>query len=82
MTTVDVLVDPSLFVDEDDVAKKPRPRKPVRTSVSLHVYIVPAIRDALDRYVEADSRSITSAVELALKKFLTEKGFWPPPPAS
>ncbi len=57
-------------------------KKPNRSSVSLHVYINPALRVALDAAVEGSPRpraSITEHVEVALERYLEGIGFWPPP---
>ena len=51
--------------------------KPSRTGRSIHVYVDPAIADALDRFMESQRLppSMTSVVELALKSFLKGEGF-------
>jgi hypothetical protein len=56
-------------------------KKGKRTGVSLHVYIGPALREAMDKLIERDRRSLTTEVEMALENHLKEKGLWPPKPA-
>lgn len=60
----------------------PSPRKPNRTGVSLHVYIDPTLRAALDVLLERDRRSLTTEVSVALEMLLKNKGLWPPPQQS
>lgn len=61
--------------------KKPVQTTQNRAGVPLHVRINPAIDQALATYLESSDPEIkkTAAVESALKEFLAEKGFWPPP---
>ena len=58
----------------------PEPQRPNRTGESLHVYIDPAIGEALRRFIaESEMRpSKTTAVEIGLRLLLTREGFWPP----
>jgi hypothetical protein len=49
-----------------------------RSGVSLHVYIDPTLRKAVNNLLEKTRRSLTSEVEIALEKRLTEEGMWPP----
>jgi hypothetical protein len=54
-------------------------KKPVnRTGVSLHVYIEPALREALDRLVDREERGLTAEVSRALRVYLAQQGLWPP----
>lgn len=57
-------------------------KQPSRSGSSLHVYINPTIRAALDRFVESQRLrpSITDVVELALTQFLEREGCWPHDP--
>ena len=57
--------------------KSDRP-KPVRTGVSLHVYIDPTLRDAMDGLVSRTRRSLTTEVEIAIENHLKAEGLWPP----
>jgi hypothetical protein len=56
-------------------------KQPRRRGDSLHVWIDPAIRQALTAYVEQTEpeTSATAVVELALRRYLQSVGFWPPP---
>lgn len=61
----------------------PAPTQPKRIrpgKANLNVWIAASVVDALDNYVEGTEPkpTATSAVELALKRFLTEAGYWPP----
>lgn len=59
-------------------------KKPNRSGVPLHVWIDPAIAEALQSYLEATEPKVfkTAAVESALKDFLRAKGCWPPKPSA
>lgn len=54
-------------------------KTPNRTGKSLHVYLEPALRDAIDKATKHTRHSLTTEVEIALEKHLKELGFWPPP---
>lgn len=65
------------------------PRKPgrpskkrVRKGYTFAVYIDPRIGEAVERFLdEHEPRTDKTALaEMALKKLLTEFGYWPPPP--
>jgi hypothetical protein len=68
------------------VAKKRPDSKPTtgRTGSPLGISIDPAIRAAVDAFIESynaehDHRAtLTSTVEAALRKYLQAAGFWPP----
>ncbi len=65
----------------DETQSEPiEPRRPNRSGESLHVYIDPAIADALRGYLAATEPEVskTAAVESALREFLRSKGQWPP----
>lgn len=57
-------------------------KKPVRKGLSLHVYLPPDLRRALQRYVDSTEpkSDATAVTALALRRFLESVGFWPPPP--
>lgn len=57
---------------------KPRP---IRKGEPLHVWISPAISQAIDAYLEGTAPRVskTAAVEEALRRFLQSVGHWPPP---
>jgi hypothetical protein len=66
------------------VAGRPADEEPgrrKRAGVPLHVWLDPALAEAFAAYLDSlDPRpTITSAVTAALKRFLREKGAWPPP---
>jgi hypothetical protein len=68
--------------DEMPPEAPPKPAKRVRPGkANLNVWIAASVIDALDRYVEGTEPkpTATSAVEHALKRFLAEVGYWPPP---
>jgi hypothetical protein len=58
-------------------------KKPTRTGVSLHVYVEPALREAIEAAAKSHRRSLTGEVSLALEAHLRSLGLWPPadPPA-
>lgn len=61
--------------------EEPEPQRPNRTGVSLHVYIDPALDEALRRFL-AESElqpSKTAFVEMGLRMALKQMGYWPPP---
>lgn len=53
-------------------------KKPKRSGVSLHVYIEPELRDALDVLVDREERGLTAEVARALKMYLADQGVWRP----
>lgn len=65
---------------KDDKGSKP---KADRTGLQVGGYIDPDIRHALDRYLTETepAPSITNVLEVALRRFLSSVGYWPPPPA-
>lgn len=56
----------------DPAPKQPRRQKP------LHVWLEPALREALDRLAKRNRRLLTTEVEIALEKHLADEGLWPP----
>lgn len=58
--------------------KKEEPAPRGRTGKPLNVWISEELREALDRFVEQERRTITTVVEMILEKHLTEQGLWPP----
>lgn len=63
-----------------------KPRYPSRENVK-YVAIPKALHEALERYAESrsdedDKKSTSWAGRVAIRKFLTEEGFWPPPAES
>lgn len=52
-------------------------RTPVRTGVPLHIYIPPALRDAIDSCAESNRRKLTQEVIIALEEHLKKAGRWP-----
>jgi hypothetical protein len=56
-------------------------KPPKRVRLSLHVYLPPPLRQAIERAAQANRRPLTAEVEIALEKHLKELGYWPPPPA-
>lgn len=56
-------------------------KKPNRNGVSLGMYLDRALAEAFERYLDSVQPPTTKVgvVEMLLTKFLTEKGFWPPP---
>lgn len=58
---------------------RPKGRKPAYV---IYVRVDPAIGAALDAYIDQTEPrpSQTAAVELALKRLLTQAGFYPPKP--
>lgn len=67
------------------MAKKKKPGRPAGRTPKYTVYAkIPVdLGKALDAYLDSDELgpSLTSVVTVALRAFLTEKGFWPPPPS-
>lgn len=59
--------------------QSPKQPPPNRTGKSLHVYIDPALRDAMELLVRQSRRSLTTEVEIALENHLSAAGLWPPP---
>lgn len=57
----------------DESAKKPK-----RRGVPLHIWIEPALKDAIDRLSDQNRRPLTTEVVIALEKHLKEAGLWPP----
>ena len=59
--------------------KKPpaSPKKVHRTGAPLHVWIDPALRDALEKAIEKSRRKLNMEVSIALEEYLTKHGFWP-----
>jgi hypothetical protein len=55
-------------------------KKPKRVRLSLHVYVPPPLRHAIEEAAERNRRSLTAELEIALEKHLKELGLWPPPP--
>lgn len=53
-------------------------RKPNRQGVPLHIWIPPALRDAIDALAERNRRPLTNEVVMALEKHLAAEGLWPP----
>jgi hypothetical protein len=51
-----------------------------RLRLSLHVYVPPPLRRAIEEAAERNRRSLTAELEIALEKHLKELGLWPPPP--
>lgn len=74
---------------DTDRPKLGRPRKyeslqsdsQERSGVSVHVYIDPAVSEALTKYVQSQvfPPKKTAVLELALREHLERAGFWPPP---
>jgi len=67
----------------EDMARKgksgrPKGRKP---TYIIYVRVDPRIGAALEAYLDAAEPrpSTTAVIELTLKRFLQEKGHWPPP---
>lgn len=58
------------------------PPKPQRKGKPLNVWIETPLRDAIARACAKNRRPLTEEVSIALEKYLTELGLWPPPPAS
>lgn len=56
-------------------AKRP---KPTRTGVPLHVWLDPALRQAIDCLAAQTRRSLTTEVTMALESHLKAAGLWPP----
>lgn len=54
--------------------------KPNRTGVPLHVWLPDELAAAFQAYLDSTNPPVpkTSAAIVALKDFLTGKGFWPP----
>lgn len=59
--------------------KHDRPEGEDRSGSALNVRIDPAVRQALDDFIESQRlpSTLTDAVELALTEFLKTEGFWP-----
>lgn len=61
------------------------PKKPQRSGVALNSYIDEDVRFQLDEFLrDYNSKnehpaSLRSSIEAALKMYLKDKGFWPPP---
>lgn len=76
-----------LGADILSVVAKPRPKSEggnrPRPGISIQAYIDPELRAAMDEYITAynsshdHKASVTSTIEAALKKYLTEEGHWP-----
>jgi hypothetical protein len=64
--------------------KNPAGRKRVRKGYNLQVWIDSLVGECAERFLrEHEPRTDkTGLAEAALKKFLTEYGYWPPPPAN
>lgn len=56
-------------------------KKPKRIAKSIGIRLKPEILEALRRYIEAAEPrpSMTAVVDLSLRRYLSEKGYWPPP---
>lgn len=52
-------------------------RKPKRKGKPLHVWLEPALRDAIDESADLHRRKITEEVSIALEKYLETLGLWP-----
>jgi hypothetical protein len=65
--------------------KKPAdPKKPNRTnSVGIQFFTSEAVAAALERFItsrpEDEQPKKRAVLEVALKEYLTKRGFWPPP---
>ena len=67
-----------------DRSRKPRKpsgarKPPKRTGVPLHIYIDPALRDALNKLCDKTRRLLTTEVVIALENHLQAAELWPPP---
>jgi hypothetical protein len=62
----------------------PRSAKRVRKGYNVNVWIDSVLGAAAEHFLEQHEPRTdkTGLVEVALKKFLTDCGFYPPPPAS
>ena len=60
--------------------KPPRKKRVRPGKTNINVWISAPIAAAMERYIEETepTPTATSAFELALKRFLTEVGYWPP----
>jgi predicted transcriptional regulator len=50
-----------------------------RKDVSLTIRLTDSLKEALERAAEADRRSLSQLVGLALEQFLEARHEWPPP---
>lgn len=56
-------------------------KKPRRTGRNLQAWIPAELRDAVDASANRNRRSLTTEVIIALEKYLSSEGLWPPPSA-
>jgi hypothetical protein len=72
----------AVTADDTMARKRPKPdagKAPqARTGLPLHVYLEPALRQALDQLAARSRRSVTAEVSIALENHLKEAGLWPP----
>lgn len=55
------------------------PPKQTRNGKPLHVWLDPALREAIDALAEDTRRSLTTEVAMALEEHLRKAGRWPLP---
>ena len=63
--------------DDTQKPKKTKPGKQGRKGVPLHIYIPPALSDALAQAAEAGRRKLTQEVIIALEEHLRKLKRWP-----
>ena len=61
---------------EKAIPEKPKTQK--RTGVSLHVYLDPKVRKAIEDCSNANRRSLTEEVSIAIEEHCRKHNLWPP----
>ena len=68
---------------DDDKGKEPYPSRKNTRYAGLPVKLYAALaRYAKDHSDEDEERSISWAARVAIRKFLSDEGYWPPPEGS
>lgn len=70
------LLDPPAPTDTHMAGKKKT--KPTRSGTPLHVWLDEPLREAIEAARKKNRRSLRDEVSIALEKYLTEQGLWPP----
>lgn len=79
-TTVEPVTKRKTDKTEQEAKKtKPRRARDLGKVRLLTVEISPALLAALESYEGRERRTRRASVEMALERFLTEAGLWPPP---
>ncbi len=66
----------SLMATDDENRKKDRHR-----GKALQLRIHPLLRQQLEAYCDSEAITLTSGITMAVREFLRQHKFWPPPTA-